>query len=89
VRFVADAILLISAFVAQAALNALVWWKWGRDLKAHNEHLAAQAARLTVKELRTAGERDAARRAWQACEWANGSLRARNEMLTDLIGEGR
>ncbi|HEY9370970.1 hypothetical protein [Streptomyces sp.] len=84
----ADAILLISAFVAQAALNALVWWKWGRDLKAHNVHLAWQVARLLREQARVAGERDAAHRAWVAAETENESLRARNDMLTGLVGGG-
>jgi hypothetical protein len=81
--------LIISALAAIACANAAVWWMWGRHKDAYIRHLTTQIARLVREQLLINGERDAARRAWQACEWANGSLRARNEMLSDLVGGER
>jgi outer membrane murein-binding lipoprotein Lpp len=89
VRPVADTLLLVSALIAIAFANAAVWWKWGREVKALNDHLTTQVARLVREQIAVTGEREAARRAWQAAETENESLRARNDMLSGLVGGDR
>jgi outer membrane murein-binding lipoprotein Lpp len=81
--------LIISALAAIACANAAVWWMWGRHKDAYIDHLTTQAARLVREQLQVVGERDAARRAFEAAETENESLRARNDMLASLVGEER
>jgi outer membrane murein-binding lipoprotein Lpp len=60
--------LMVSALLAIAAANAVIWWRWGHFTKARIDNLTAKVAALIVTQSRTAGERDAARRAFKAAE---------------------
>ena len=60
--------LLVSALVAIAAVNIAWWWLKGRLDKVRIDNLTAKVAALIVTQSRTAGERDAARRAHEAAE---------------------
>ena len=60
--------LLVSALVAIAAVNIAWWWLKGRLDKVRIDNLTAKVAALIVTQSRTAGERDAARRAFEAAE---------------------
>lgn len=71
-------VLLAFALIANATQG------WLRDQR-HRTRIDKLAADLT----QTVGERDAARRAWKTAEAENASLRARNEMLSGLVGEER
>lgn len=60
--------LLVSALVAIAAVNAAWWWVRDREQRTRIDNLTAKVAALIVTRSRTAGERDAAQRAFEAAE---------------------
>jgi Flp pilus assembly protein TadB len=60
--------LIVSALVAIAAANAVIWWQWGRFAKARIDNLTAKVAALIVTQCRIVGERDAAQRAFEEAE---------------------
>lgn len=75
--------LIISALLAIAAANAVIWWHWGRTAKERIDNLMAKVAALIVTQSRIVGERDAAQRAFEAAEAKIESL-TRSEVTATL-----
>lgn len=80
------AALIVSALIAIAAANAAWWWQKGRIDQQRIDTLTAKVAALIVSENRARSDAKAASADRAAAHADIANLRARNVMLTGLIG---
>ncbi|HXG03244.1 MAG TPA: hypothetical protein VNO23_07545 [Candidatus Binatia bacterium] len=82
-----NTLILIAGLVALTALEGLWWWAHGRHQQAVIRRLRWQLGTAALALENACADRDEACKQLGKVEAENAALRARNEMLTGLIGD--